>query len=262
MLPATTEGKGHRVVLVHGFGQTRNCWGPFTGALVEGHEVVRLDAPGHGRAGDVRADLAETADLLAQFGRATYVGYSMGGRMALELALRHPDTVERLVLISATAGIEDTAERAQRRTTDALLAERIESEGVDAFVEHWLALSLFAGLPPEGRFEDERGTNTPAGLAGSLRLAGTGSQEPSWDRLGSLPMPVLVVTGEDDPKFTDLGQRMAAEIGPDATLAVIPGAGHSVHLEQPEAFLRASFPTVAEGVRRRGPGRGPGDRRR
>ncbi|HMQ28589.1 MAG TPA: alpha/beta fold hydrolase [Acidimicrobiales bacterium] len=248
-LACEVDGAGPRLVLVHGFTQTARCWGPVGTALAEGHEVVRVDAPGHGRSADVRADLRATAGLLAGLGPATYLGYSMGGRQCLEAALRHPDAVEALVLVSATAGIEDEDERASRRASDDALAARIEAEGVDAFVDHWVSLPLFAGLPPVGRFDAERRTNTAAGLAASLRLAGTGTQEPSWDRLPTLAMPVLVVAGDDDAKFTPLAHRLVEGIGANATLAVVPGAGHTTHLEAPDAFLAVVLPWLADHAR-------------
>lgn len=249
MLAVETEGAGPRLVLVHGFTQTGRCWGSVGDALAEDHEVARVDAPGHGHSAAVRADLPTTADLLAGLGPATYLGYSMGGRMCLETALRHPDAVEALVLVSATAGIEDADERAARRASDEALAATLEGEGVDAFVERWLSLPLFAGLPPEGRFDAERRSNSAAGLASSLRLAGTGTQVPSWDRLGALTMPVLVVAGADDAKFTALAHRLADDIGTDATLVVVPDAGHTTHLEAPEAFLAVVRPWLAAHAR-------------
>lgn len=241
-LASEVEGAGHRLVLVHGFTQTARCWGPVATALAEGHEVVRVDAPGHGRSAELGADLPATADLLAELGPATYLGYSMGGRLCLETALRHPEAVDALVLVSGTAGIEDEGERTARRASDEALAQRIEADGVDAFLDHWLALPLFAGLPPQARCLDERRTNTARGLAASLRLAGTGTQAPSWDRLGALTMPVLVVAGADDAKFTALAHRLAEAIGTNATLVVVPGAGHTTHLEAPDAFLAAVQP--------------------
>lgn len=228
---------GSPVVLLHGFGQNGRCWGPLAPALAAHHVVTALDLPGHGAAGAVLADLRTTADLvagaIAPDGPAAVVGYSLGGRVALHTALAHPDRVERLVLISATAGIDDEAERAARRTSDEALAAHIESVGVDAFVDEWLALPLFAGLPAEGRFVAERRTNTARGLASSLRLAGTGTQAPLWSRLAELTMPVLVVAGQDDTKFAALAERLAAGIGANATLAIVGGSGHTVHLEQP-----------------------------
>ncbi|HEX6785940.1 MAG TPA: alpha/beta fold hydrolase, partial [Acidimicrobiales bacterium] len=109
-------GAGPRVVLVHGFTQTGRSWAPIAADLGRDHEVVLVDAPGHGGSSAGRADLTEGAALLgAAGGRATYVGYSMGGRLALHLALDHPDHVDALVLLGATAGIEDEEERAARR---------------------------------------------------------------------------------------------------------------------------------------------------
>jgi len=225
------------VVLLHGFGQTGRCWGRFGESLAATRPVTALDLPGHGAAGAVEADLWTSADLVAEAIEpdrpAAVIGYSLGGRVALHTALAHPDRVERLVLVSATAGLDDDAERAARRAADDRLAARIEEVGVIEFLDEWLALPLFATLPPDGRFVDERRTNTARGLASSLRLAGTGTQEPLWDRLRELTMPVLVIAGELDEKFAALAERLAAGIGPTATLAVVGAAGHSVHLEQP-----------------------------
>ena len=106
-----------------------------------------------------------------------------------------------------------------------------------AFVDHWLGLPMFAGLPPEGRFVDERRRNTAEGLATSLELAGTGAQAPLWSALPSIDVPVLVVAGADDHRYVEIADRTAAAIGANATAAVIPGAGHSAHLEQPARFV-------------------------
>ncbi len=168
-------------------------------------------------------------------GPADYVGYSMGGRLCLHLAVAHPDVVRRLVLVSTTAGIEDPAERATRRQSDDQLAASIERDGVDAFLDRWLALPLFATLPRDAASLDDRRRNTIAGLASSLRLAGAGSQEPLWEQLSELTMPVLVVAGARDDKYVAIGRRMS-ELIPQATFEVIEGAGHAVHLEQPDVF--------------------------
>jgi 2-succinyl-6-hydroxy-2,4-cyclohexadiene-1-carboxylate synthase len=238
-LAARSTGAGDRVVLVHGFTQTGRSWDRILADLRRDHEVVTVDAPGHGGSGAVRADLPATATLLAETtGRATYVGYSMGGRFCLHLALAHPELVTRLVLLGATAGIDDPDERAARRAADDALAAELEREGVDAFLVRWLANPMFAGLPDDPAERAERRRNTAAGLAASLRLAGTGTQEPLWDRLGTLTMPVLVLAGERDAKFTELGHRLAGGIGAHARFATVAGAGHAAHLEQPEAFLR------------------------
>lgn len=238
-LAATVRGAGDRLVLVHGFTQTGRSWDRVAASLSNGWEVVTVDAPGHGDSAAVRADLPAAAAMLGSAGgAATYVGYSMGGRLCLHLALARPALVRRLVLVSATAGIEDVTERAARRNADEELAASIERDGVDAFLDRWLALPLFATLRGDASALEDRRRNTAAGLAASLRLAGTGTQEALWDRLGELGMPVLLVAGALDAKYVAIAERMAALI-PAGTLAVIEGAGHAAHLEQPDAFAGA-----------------------
>jgi 2-succinyl-6-hydroxy-2,4-cyclohexadiene-1-carboxylate synthase len=239
-LHSERDGDGPPVVLLHGFGQTARCWGALTAALAPHYEVIRLDAPGHGDTGGEGFDLPTTAGLIAEtVGPAAYVGYSMGGRMALQLAVDRPDVVQRLVVVGGTPGIEDDGERASRREADHALAQRIRDEGVDAFIRYWLDLPLFAGLPAEARFEEERRRNTAEGLATSLERAGTGSQEPLWDRLDTIDVPVLLVAGQDDARYTDLAFRTSAAIGVGTEVSTIPDAGHSVHLEQPARFTGA-----------------------
>jgi 2-succinyl-6-hydroxy-2,4-cyclohexadiene-1-carboxylate synthase len=237
-LHAERHGQGPPLVLVHGFTQTRRCWGPAADALATDHEVIRVDAPGHGRSAGIAVGLDAGAGLIAQQGgQATYVGYSMGARFALHVALTHPEVVRGLVLLGGTAGIEDAEERAARRDQDRRTAARLRAEGLEAFLDEWLRQPLFAGLPPDRAFRAERLENTVAGLAASLEQAGTGSQEPSWPQLHRLAMPVLVLAGAEDTKFAALAERMADEVGANADLALIEGAGHAAHLEQPGHFL-------------------------
>lgn len=228
------DGRDDRLVLVHGFTQTGRCWDGFADDLARDHELVLVDAPGHGGSVDVAADLVSGALLLGDTGGpATYVGYSMGGRLALHLALARPELVPRLVLIGTTGGIDDAGERAARRAADDVLADHIEQIGVDAFLDEWLAQPLFAGLTPAAACRDERMANTAAGLASSLRQAGAGTQEPLWSRLGAIDVPVLVLAGVDDAKFSAIAGRLARAIGPNATVALIPRSGHSAQLENP-----------------------------
>jgi 2-succinyl-6-hydroxy-2,4-cyclohexadiene-1-carboxylate synthase len=199
---------------------------------------MRLDAPGHGESSAVHADLPTGAGLMAaRGGHATYIGYSMGARFVLHVALEHPEVVAGLVLVGGTAGIEDGSARAERRRADAATADRLEREGLDMFLDAWLAQPLFAGLPASAQFREQRATNTVEGLATSLRQAGTGSQEPLWSRLPTLDVPTLVVAGGDDAKFSADAERMTATIGSNATMALVPGAGHTAHLERPDEFL-------------------------
>ncbi|MGH9193311.1 MAG: alpha/beta fold hydrolase [Acidimicrobiales bacterium] len=241
------DGSGPRLVLLHGFGQTCRCWGPVAAALAAHREVVRLDLPGHGGSGAIAADLPDTGRLAAEAGEAAiYIGYSMGARMALHVATEVPGRVRGLVLVGGTPGIEDDTERAGRRERDDALAARIRTEGVDWFVDWWLAQPMFAGLPTGARFRDERRRNTAEGLARSLELAGTGSQHPLWPALPGIGAPVLVMAGEDDERYAAIGRRAAAAIGANARVALVPGAGHSAHLEQPARFLNLVAPWLAE----------------
>lgn len=246
-LHAERAGSGPRLVLVHGFTQTRRCWGPIADDLAADHEVVRVDAPGHGRSSEVLAGLRTGGRLIAdQGGDATYLGYSMGGRYLLHLALANPELVRGLVLLGATAGIDDPRARAERVEADRRTAARVRELGVLDFVQEWVAQPLFAGIPAERQYVLERTENTVDGLESSLLQSGTGAQDPSWDRLHRLDMPVLVVAGELDDKFTALGHRLQTSIGTNATFATVPGAGHAAHLEQPEAFLDVLRPWLAE----------------
>jgi len=233
------------VVMVHGFAQTGACLGPLVDHLAADHEVVLPDAPGHSTASAFAGlDCPAAADaLVAACGPGVYLGYSMGGRLALHAALAHPDSVAALVLISATAGIDDPVARAARRADDEARAAHLEQIGVAAFVEEWLAMDMFAALPGWARFDEERAHNTVEGLAGSLRHAGTGSMTPLWARLGELRMPVLCIAGGDDAAYVTNAERMVAAInGPDGTTArieVVPDVGHAAHLESPVAVALA-----------------------
>lgn len=241
------EGDGARVVLVHGFTQTGQSWGPVADDLARDHRVVRVDAPGHGGSAGVSADLWVGARLVGRAGgAATYIGYSMGARLCLHLALAAPSLIRALVVIGATGGIDDDAERSARRAGDEALARRLEEQGLEAFLQWWLAQPLFAGLPADAAGLRARRANTVAGLADSLRRAGTGTQEPPlWNRLGELSMPVLAVAGERDAKFRPLAERLAAAIGDNASVAVVPGGGHAAHLEAPDAFIAIVRPFLA-----------------
>jgi 2-succinyl-6-hydroxy-2,4-cyclohexadiene-1-carboxylate synthase len=229
--PGTPEA---RVVLVHGFTQTLAAWEPVAARLGARWRVLRVDLPGHGGSAAVRAGFAEAAGLLgACGGRAAYVGYSLGGRLCLRLALDRPELVRALVLLGASPGIADPAARAERRAGDEALAAGIERDGVAAFLDRWLAGPLFATLPPARAGLADRLANTPAGLASALRLLGTGAQAPLWDRLAGLRCPTLLLAGALDGKFAATAADMAAAIGPAARRALVPDAGHAVHLERP-----------------------------
>jgi 2-succinyl-6-hydroxy-2,4-cyclohexadiene-1-carboxylate synthase len=234
-----TVDRSDRLVFLHGFTQTHHHWHRCAQVIAarmgDDPPLAFVDLPGHGLSDDDRLDIDLAGTPLCELaGRGTYIGYSMGGRFGLVAALADPRAVERLVLVGATPGIDDHRERADRRHADAERADRIERTGVDAFLDEWLAAPLFATLPPERRGLEHRRRNTAGGLASSLRAAGTGSQTPLWNDLDRITIPVLVLAGALDTKFTDIGERMTERL-PNATFAPVPDAGHAAHSEQPEA---------------------------
>jgi 2-succinyl-6-hydroxy-2,4-cyclohexadiene-1-carboxylate synthase len=231
------------LVLLHGFGGTRHAWDRVVARLrPESYLPLALDLPGHGDAAEPRRPITFDsciAEVLARSpARFALGGYSLGGRIALHVALAAPERVMRLVLVSSSAGIEDPDERAQRRAADRRLADDLERIPFEQFIERWRTQPLFADEPPEvGALarEDQR-RNRPDALAEALLALGTGEMPPLWVRLSELEMPVTVVVGKRDLKFRALGQRMVGLI-PDARLVVIPG-GHGLPLESPIGLAR------------------------
>jgi 2-succinyl-6-hydroxy-2,4-cyclohexadiene-1-carboxylate synthase len=227
-----------KVVLVPGFSQTAASWRGVDEILEMSCDVVALDVPVH-------ETFAATATALGkEGGRAVYAGYSMGGRLALRLALDRPDLVAALVLVSSTAGIADEATRRERIASDAALAESVERDGVDAFLERWLAQPLFATVPPDAPGLDERRGLSTHYLAHCLRVLGAGAMEPMWDRLHELRMPVALVTGRADAKYDALAPAMLERMRTDGSVVHTRlDGGHALPLEQPAALggVIASF---------------------
>ncbi|HEV2999213.1 MAG TPA: alpha/beta fold hydrolase [Solirubrobacteraceae bacterium] len=223
-----------RLLLLHGFTATGRSWDPVR-RLVDAQRYPAVEAP------DLREhSFRSQLDRLKGSDPFTLAGYSMGGRIALHLALEQPELVRRLVLVSTTAGIEDPEERAARRAADERLADEIERDGVEAFADRWGAQPLFAGQPPAvaAAAREDRLRHTAAELSTTLRGLGTGAMEPVWDRLHELAMPAVVLAGERDAKFRAIGERLAAAL-PRGELVVVEGAGHAVHLEAPAAVAAA-----------------------
>jgi 2-succinyl-6-hydroxy-2,4-cyclohexadiene-1-carboxylate synthase len=233
------------LLLLHGFTQTGRSWSPVLAALGEGrYKPVAPDIRGHGAAGarrpiGFREVVQDALDAVGE-GPFTLAGYSQGGRVALHVALQVPDRVERLVLISTTAGIDDEAERAARRASDEVLAARMEGQGLEVAARAWAAQALFGGQTPQvsALAHEDRLRNRPADLAAALRGIGTGQMASLWGRLGELTMPAAVVVGERDTKFVGLGRRLADGL-PHATFTIVPGAGHALPLEAPDAIAAA-----------------------
>jgi 2-succinyl-6-hydroxy-2,4-cyclohexadiene-1-carboxylate synthase len=249
------SASGPALLLLHGFTGSVATWEPLLAGLA-GFRTVRVDLIGHG-ASDAPADPARYgieacfADLTAVLdrlgiSRTALLGYSLGGRIALQYALARPERIAALVLESAAPGIEDAADRELRVAADEELARFIEAEGIEAFVDRWQALPLWASqasLPDARRaaLRRQRLQNSVLGLANSLRGMGAGRQPWLLPRLSGFEQPVLLIAGDLDSKYSELMSRMAAAL-PNVETRVVPAAGHAVHLEDPGAFAAAVLP--------------------
>jgi 2-succinyl-6-hydroxy-2,4-cyclohexadiene-1-carboxylate synthase len=256
------------LVALHGFTGSAADWDThFTELADSNWRIIALDLPGHGTSDEPddprRYAIKEASnDIIATLHameidttEAILSGYSMGGRIALYTALSA--TFKGVILESASPGLANEDERTARRINDTALAERIERDGIAAFVEYWEQLPLFASqqsLPAKTRADlhQRRLNNRPRGLANSLRGVGTGVQPSLYARLSEISCPVLLIAGELDTKFTTIARQMAATL-PNAELAIVPGAGHTIHLEQPEKFdgLVKTFCENTKGIKRR-----------
>ena len=240
------------LILLHGFTGSSQNWQSFLPALTPHFQILIIDILGHGRSASppdpsryhitqVAADIITLLDQLTDQ-PIHLLGYSMGGRLALYLAAHYPQWFRSLILESASPGLKTEAERADRRQRDNALADRIEREGLEAFVDFWESLSLWDSqkqLTPEIRAQlrQQRLQNNPSGLANSLRGMGTGAQPSLWQMLSEITMPILLLTGELDHKFCTIGEEMAPLL-PQAQHITIPGAGHTIHLEKPTHYTQ------------------------
>jgi 2-succinyl-6-hydroxy-2,4-cyclohexadiene-1-carboxylate synthase len=243
-------GEGPPVTLLHGFTQSGRSWRELISHMPEGWKWIVPDLRGHGRTittpGAPCSMDACTEDLIAlweelDLGRTHLVGYSMGGRLALHVAARRPERLLSLLTIGAHAGLDEEA-RAGRRQGDEALAERIENDGIESFVDHWGSLPLFAGLQRRGQgyvaqLRAERLQNHVAGLACSLRGMGAGVMEPLWDDLGRVAVPCTFVAGQLDHGYVASARRLATTV-PHGQVEIVLRAGHAVHQERPDAFAR------------------------
>ncbi len=262
-LAADVRGEGEpALLLLHGFTGSGAAWGDYLLSSLSPHrKVLAVDLPGHGREGTAPVsgfpealDRLEATLTAHSVTRADWVGYSMGGRIALAAAVERPNRVRRLVLESASPGLRAPDEQRARRARDEELATWIEAEGMEAFVEYWTSQPLFRTwdrLTPR-QVEEERSRRmkqTPQGMAAALRGLGTGVQPSYWDRLPELENPTLLLTGALDTKFMRIGEEMAASIR-ESVHRSVPEAGHAVHLEAPEGWLEEVLGFLGHGSER------------
>ena len=234
--------KAPAVVLLHGFTNSGASWQPVISGLGQRYRALAPDIRGHASASEqTPVTLAAVLEDIAAISepRFTLVGYSQGGRIALHVALAMPERIERLVLIGASPGLQVERERDERRAADEQLAARIEAMTIDQFATSWARTPVLAGASPElaAAAHADRLRSTPLGLAAALRGLGTGALPPVWDRLRELKMPTSIIVGERDQKFTAIGREMALQIPATERFVVVPGAGHAVHLERPDAVI-------------------------
>ncbi|MFN8380064.1 MAG: 2-succinyl-6-hydroxy-2,4-cyclohexadiene-1-carboxylate synthase [Anaerolineae bacterium] len=247
------RGEGRPLVLLHGLTGRAATWRDHFGPLSRHFRVIAVDQLGHGQtvipADPARYHMEEAAaDLIAVLQHigalpAALFGYSMGGRLALYTALTYPHAFNALILESASPGMRDATARAERLTKDEKLADSIMELGVQAFVDSWEKLPMFASQSAMSvdRYALQREirlANDPLGLANSLRGMSVGAQPSLWDRLGELQIPVLLVTGTEDAKFNAIADEMMTLL-PHAQRRNIPHASHTVHIEQPVQFDEA-----------------------
>jgi 2-succinyl-6-hydroxy-2,4-cyclohexadiene-1-carboxylate synthase len=237
MPPPTT------LVLLHGFTNTGASWDGVTASLVQRYRPIAPDIRGHGGASSVRpVSLEGVLDDIGGLAAGPFAlaGYSMGGRLALHAALAFPDRVARLILIGASPGIADPDDRERRRAADEHLAAEVQAATIEEFAARWARTPVLAEQPPEvlAAAHADRLRNSSAGLAAALRGLGSGALPSLWPRLRELEIPVLLIVGERDEKFRHTAERMRDAL-PAARLEVVRGAGHAVHLEDPEAVAAA-----------------------
>jgi 2-succinyl-6-hydroxy-2,4-cyclohexadiene-1-carboxylate synthase len=260
MYEVRTAGHGPAVLLIHGFTGRGTDWAPFLRSIHKsGFTTVVVDLLGHGRSDSprdparhaVERQAADIGELLQRIGAGAtiVVGYSMGARVAIRLAVSAPDLVRGLILESPSAGIADRRERTARVDADTRLAEQLERDGVDAFMSTWEAAPIFASerrLPPEvqARIRAARRRNRPDGLAASLRGAGQGVMEPMVDRLKLVACPTLVIAGGLDTAGMERSRVVAGRI-PRVRMLILPDLGHAAHRESPARFRRLLIDQLA-----------------
>ena len=237
------------LVLLHGFMGSAADWHPIASVFGERFDVHSLDLPGHGRtplpSGSLTMDavvawLEEETERRA-IDRFILVGYSMGGRVALHYALQYPDRCTRLVLVSASPGIRDPAERVRRAAADDAWADKLERMDREVFLREWYDQPVFRSLErrPEVRealIRSKRAIDNRA-AAQVLRALSPGCTSPLWDRLEQLAVPTLAIVGALDGKYVDVARDMSV-LSSHVQTGIIPDAGHVVHAEREPTFLQ------------------------
>lgn len=241
------KGENRPILLcLHGFMGKGSDWS-FLAPYLPHYQIVAPDLAGHGTALGF-SDAIFTIDGATEFlikeidrhdwQKIALLGYSMGGRLALYLAVHHPHRLTQLILESASPGLRTSEERAKRRIWDDQMAQQLLDLPYPDFLDQWYRLPLFATFRAHSNYQRAfaaKLSNDSAELARSLRLMGTGSQPSLWEAWTTLDVPTLLVTGEADEKYCTIAEEMA-QINPHAMRASLPNTGHNTHWEQPQLF--------------------------
>lgn len=242
------DSRSPAILLLHGFMGSSADWREVVASMRERAFCIAVDLPGHGASlglgpeaytieGSARAVIQTLDELGVE--RPVVAGYSMGGRLALYLALRHPERCAGLFLESASPGLESEEEQNVRRASDEAKAKRLESGDFRGFLRDWYGQPLFASLAQDdkllGKTIAARRRNDPLELARSLRGMGTGNQPSLWAELEDLAVPTKAVAGELDGKYAAISSRMAS-VNPRIGSESVQGVGHNVHEEAPAEY--------------------------
>jgi 2-succinyl-6-hydroxy-2,4-cyclohexadiene-1-carboxylate synthase len=215
--------------------QRGDAWRPVAQLLPERYPSVLLDHREHSFEGRLR----EIADAAVGRSQPVLVGYSLGGRLALRAVLRDPSRYAGLIIVSATAGIDEPAARSARAEADERLAAWMEAAPIADIVGIWERQPLFADQS-DALVEEQRAgrlSHDPAALALLLRTAGQGVLEPVWHELLRFELPVLAIAGNRDDGYVRAARRIA-DTAPHGRAAVVEEAGHAAHLQRPDDVAR------------------------
>jgi 2-succinyl-6-hydroxy-2,4-cyclohexadiene-1-carboxylate synthase len=253
-------GSGAPVVLLHGFTGSTRAMTCVAEGLSDTYRTLSIDLVGHGRSAvpddveaySMTACVAQLTAVLEELDvrAAHWIGYSMGGRVALSFCVAHPERMKSALLIGTSAGVRDLEVRAARILDDEALAERIERDGVEAFVDYWTSQAFLVderrlGARGVAEAREMRLANSTQGLAGSLRGMGAGAQPPIHDALGDLRAPVCLAVGEEDLKFSAIAAELSQKL-PNPRVEFVPEAGHAAHTDNPTAFLELARRFLAD----------------
>jgi len=248
----TIENGKPYLLFLHGFTGSSEDWKPIVPFIDKNFSAIGIDIIGHGESDSPEIEDLYTADAIANQlmniiehiikGKVIPVGYSMGGRVALNFANIYPEKIEALILESTTPGIKDEKLREERIKKDEEIIEYIKTHSIEQFIDYWMNMEIFN---TQKRFSEERRKqikasklrNNPIGLANSLRGFGTGKMPPLFDYLKNVKCKTLLITGELDTKFTNINEEIVG-LFPNAEHKAIKNAGHNTHLEANKDFVR------------------------